>query len=91
MLPHCGSKYCSFSHLQEVSEDVVPWFLDAARGLLEAELPGGPEAALARALAKIAGHTQLRARSLLTAHEDFTTLQVISRAMCSICGEFPCS
>jgi GUCT (NUC152) domain len=63
--------------VQDVSEDVVPWFMDAARGLLQGGLPGGPEAVVARALAKIAGHTQLRSRSLLTAHEDFTTLQVL--------------
>ena len=63
--------------MQDVSEDVVPWFMDAARGLLQGDLPGGPEAVVARALAKIAGHTQLRSRSLLTAHEDFTTLQVL--------------
>lgn len=51
--------------------------MDAARGLLQGDLPGGSEAVVARALAKIAGHTQLRSRSLLTAHEDFTTLQVL--------------
>ncbi len=33
--------------------------------------------ALARALAKITGHTVIRSRSLLTAHEDFTTLQFV--------------
>jgi len=55
---------------------VVPWFMDAARELL-ATVPGGAEAALARALAKITGHTKLRSRSLLTAHEDFTTLQFV--------------
>lgn len=32
------------------------------------------EEALAKALAKITGHTELKARSLLTAHEGFTTL-----------------
>jgi GUCT (NUC152) domain len=63
--------------VQDVSEDVVPWFMDAAKQLLQGDLPGGPEAVVARALAKIAGHTQLRSRSLLTAHEDFTTLQVL--------------
>ncbi len=35
---------------------------------------GSPEEALALALAKITGHTELKARSLLTAHDGFTTL-----------------
>ena len=34
-----------------------------------------PEEALALALAKITGHTDVKARSLLTAHEGFTTLE----------------
>ena len=69
--------------VQDVSEDVVPWFMDAAKQLLQGDLPGGPEAVVARALAKIAGHTQLRSRSLLTAHEDFTTLQVLQSSRSS--------
>jgi hypothetical protein len=34
----------------------------------------GPEEAVALALAKITGHTELKARSLLTAQDGFTTL-----------------
>ena len=33
---------------------------------------------LARALAKVTGHTVVRSRSLLTAQEDHTTLQFVS-------------
>jgi ATP-dependent RNA helicase DDX21 len=35
---------------------------------------GDPEQALALALAKITGNTGMKARSLLTAHDGFTTL-----------------
>jgi hypothetical protein len=36
---------------------------------------GSAEEALALALAKLTGHVEMRPRSLLTAHEDYTTLQ----------------
>ena len=39
---------------------------------------GSAEDALAMALAKLTGHVEMRPRSLLTAHEDFTTLQFVS-------------
>lgn len=39
---------------------------------------GSAEDALAMALAKITGHVEMRPRSLLTAHEDYTTLQFVS-------------
>jgi ATP-dependent RNA helicase DDX21 len=69
-----------------VSNDVVPFFLDAARALL-AEAEGAaadgeaPEAAsekvLARALAKIAGFTEApKSRSLLTSASGMVTAQV---------------
>jgi ATP-dependent RNA helicase DDX21 len=59
--------------LSEVDKAVIPWFVDAAKKLLE-EHEGAPEEALALALAKITGHTKLTSRSLLTAHEDYTTM-----------------
>ncbi|KAK9823222.1 hypothetical protein WJX72_001159 [[Myrmecia] bisecta] len=58
--------------IQAVDESVIPWFKEAAQKLL-AEA-SSPEDALAMALAKITGHTAMKARSLLTAHEDYTTL-----------------
>jgi hypothetical protein len=42
------------------------------------QVVGNAEDALAMALAKITGFVELKPRSLLTAHEDFTTLQFIS-------------
>lgn len=39
---------------------------------------GSAEDALAMALAKITGHVEMRPRSLLTAHEDYTTLHFVS-------------
>jgi hypothetical protein len=56
---------------------------DAAREWLSQ--CSGPEEALAIALAKITGHTALNARSLLTAHEGFTTLQY-RQARCGLKG-----
>lgn len=54
----------------------------ALAGLPTAILPpqtvGSAEDALAMALAKLTGHVEMRPRSLLTAHEDFTTLQFVS-------------
>ncbi|GBF99463.1 DEAD-box ATP-dependent RNA helicase [Raphidocelis subcapitata] len=58
--------------LRDVEKSVVPLFSAAAREWL-AEC-ATPEEALALAFAKITGHTAMRARSLLTAHEGVTTL-----------------
>lgn len=58
--------------LRDVDKDVVSWFKTTAQAWL-AEV-GDPEEALALALAKITGTTGMKARSLLTAHEDVTTL-----------------
>ncbi|CAL8464893.1 g4428 [Coccomyxa elongata] len=59
--------------LAEVDKTVVPLFRAAAAQLLQQV--GDPEEALAMALAKVTGFSTIRARSLLTAHEDYTTLQ----------------
>jgi ATP-dependent RNA helicase DDX21 len=48
-------------------------FQEAAETLL-AEVGVTPVQALAKALAKIAGHTEIKQRSLLTSHEDSVTL-----------------
>ena len=48
--------------LKEVDDSVVPWFKNAAKQLLEEYQD--PEMVLARALAKITGHTELRVRIL---------------------------
>ena len=56
----------------QVDAGVLPMFRAAAAQFLSEA--ASPEDALAAALAKITGHTQMRARSLLTAHEGFTTL-----------------
>jgi hypothetical protein len=55
-----------------VDHSVVPFFREAAKKLLATI--DEPEVALALALAKITGHTAMKARSLLTAHEGFTTI-----------------
>jgi ATP-dependent RNA helicase DDX21 len=52
-------------------------FREAAEKLLAAS--DTPVDALARALAHITGHKQLKARSLLTAHDDSTTLMFASQ------------
>lgn len=58
--------------LRDVDSSVIPWFRDAAQQFLaESE---SPEEALAVALAKITGYSQMRARSLLTADDGYTTL-----------------
>jgi len=58
--------------MRDVDKAVVPWFTSAAEALL-AEF-GSPVEALSLALAKITGHTALRARSLLTASDDYVTM-----------------
>lgn len=60
--------------LRDVDKGVVPWFRDAAKTWLSEV--GDPEEALAMALAKITGNTEMKARSLLTAHDGYTTLQL---------------
>ncbi|KAL6780947.1 hypothetical protein ACKKBG_A09135 [Auxenochlorella protothecoides x Auxenochlorella symbiontica] len=60
--------------LAEVDAGVVDAFRPAARTLLAAS--ESAEAALAAALARITGYTALRPRSLITAHEDYTTLRL---------------
>ncbi|EFN57631.1 hypothetical protein CHLNCDRAFT_20835, partial [Chlorella variabilis] len=62
--------------VQAVDVSVLPFFRAAAQKLLESV--GSPEDAVALALAKITGHVEMRPRSLLTAHEDFTTLRFVS-------------
>ncbi|KAK9835314.1 hypothetical protein WJX81_001245 [Elliptochloris bilobata] len=59
--------------ISAVDRSVVPWFRAAAAQLLASA--DSPEEALAMALAKVTGHSVLQARSLLTAHEEFVTLQ----------------
>eukprot|EP00879_Flechtneria_rotunda_P025476 GHRR01027075.1.p1 GENE.GHRR01027075.1~~GHRR01027075.1.p1 ORF type:complete len:253 (+),score=96.28 GHRR01027075.1:171-929(+) len=59
--------------LRDMDRGLVPWFKGAAASLL-AEVNGDAETALAIALAKITGNTGMKARSLLTAHDGFTTL-----------------
>ncbi|WIA11486.1 hypothetical protein OEZ85_011599 [Tetradesmus obliquus] len=58
--------------LRDVDKATVPWFKATAEAWL-AEV-GDPTEALALALAKITGNTGMKARSLLTAHDDVTTL-----------------
>eukprot|EP00899_Mesostigma_viride_P007406 jgi/Mesvir1/16667/Mv15069-RA.2 len=59
----------------DVSDSVIPLFRGTAEKMVE-----GKDAldVLAKALAKIAGHTEIRSRSLLTAREDATTLLATS-------------
>ncbi|KAL4859742.1 DEAD-box ATP-dependent RNA helicase 7 [Chlorella vulgaris] len=62
--------------VKAVDASVLPFFRAAATKLLESV--GSAEDALALALAKITGHVEMKPRSLLTAHEDYTTLQFVS-------------
>jgi ATP-dependent RNA helicase DDX21 len=56
-----------------VGDSVVPLFLQAAKDLVESS--GLPVLdVLAKAIAKISGQTELKRRSLLTSHDDATTL-----------------
>lgn len=66
----------SVESVAAVDASVLPFFRAAAAKLVESV--GSAEDALAMALAKLTGHVELRPRSLLTAHEDFTTLQFVS-------------
>ncbi len=49
------------SAMKEVDGGVVPWFREAAKQLLEEFTD--PEEAMARALARITGHTKLQVHS----------------------------
>ncbi|GFR46710.1 hypothetical protein Agub_g8331 [Astrephomene gubernaculifera] len=62
--------------LSEVEPAVVGHFREAAERYLQEQEEQGrdPAEALARALAKITGYKVMKARSLLTAHDDCTTL-----------------
>lgn len=62
--------------LKTVSDTAIAHFRDAAGKVLEEA--DSPQDALAAALAKIAGHTDIKPRSLLTAHDDCVTLQFIN-------------
>ncbi|KAG2482998.1 hypothetical protein HYH03_018123 [Edaphochlamys debaryana] len=70
----------TLSLLSEVDPAVVGHFRDAAAKYLEDQAADGrdPAEALARALAKITGYKEMKARSLLTAHDDCTTLMFTS-------------
>jgi len=59
--------------LGDVTEDAIKHFRAAASKFLEKAT--SPEDALAAALAKITGYNELKARSLLTATDDYLTLQ----------------
>ena len=59
--------------LSDVSELAITHFRAAALKYLEKAK--SPEDALAAALAKITGHNDMKQRSLLTAHDDYLTLQ----------------
>lgn len=69
--------------IRGVDDSVVPYFTEAAQRLLDGA-PGEeggaeplePVVALAKALAKICGHTELKRRSLISANEEYVTLQV---------------
>ncbi|XP_047145195.1 nucleolar RNA helicase 2 isoform X1 [Hydra vulgaris] len=56
--------------LDEVKEDVISYFLDCARDLIEKR---GAEKALAAALAYISGTTEIVNRSMLTSQPGYTT------------------
>ncbi|KAG2425695.1 hypothetical protein HXX76_013537 [Chlamydomonas incerta] len=66
----------TLSLLGEVDPAVVGHFREAAERYLSESAADGrdPAEALARALAKITGYKVMKARSLLTAHDDCTTL-----------------
>lgn len=62
----------TLASIANVNPQVLPYFEESARGLIEAH---GPEKALAAALAFISGYSQgLPARSLLSATEGYVTL-----------------
>ena len=64
--------------LAGVDGGVVPWFAAAADTLLASGAFASAGEALARALAIVAGCGKMTARSLLTAHEGYVTLALVS-------------
>jgi ATP-dependent RNA helicase DDX21 len=67
--------------VQAVDTSAIELFRDAAKELLSGDDTNfnSAEDVVAAALARITGHTELKPRSLLTAHEDFVTLQLVSQ------------
>lgn len=63
--------------IKTVDATAIEFFKETAKKLLAAE-DASAEDILAAALAKITGHTEIKPRSLLCAHEDFVTLQLVS-------------
>jgi ATP-dependent RNA helicase DDX21 len=63
--------------IKTVDPTAIEFFKETAKKLLAAD-DANPENILAAALAKITGHTEIKPRSLLCAHEDFVTLQLVS-------------
>lgn len=57
MLPHSGTGERAVEALKEMDQQIIPWFQSAAGELLR-DMP--PEKALALALAKITGNTELK-------------------------------
>ena len=67
--------------IRAVDDTVVPYFEEAAKALLEGDEETGaaaiePVTALAKALAKICGHTELKRRSLMNGSEDYVTMMI---------------
>eukprot|EP00958_Prasinococcus_capsulatus_P014644 scaffold1541_cov418-Prasinococcus_capsulatus_cf.AAC.2 len=61
------------NEVKAVSKDVAELFKDAAKTLVQ-ESERDPIDLLAAALARISGHSNMKPRSLITSHEDTTTL-----------------
>lgn len=60
--------------VRAVNKNVIPLFKEAAESLMEESEGMEPVDLLSAALARIAGHSELKARSLLTAHDDAVTI-----------------
>ena len=63
----------AISEVKAVTKDVAELFKDAAKTLIE-ESERDPIDLLAAALARISGHSNMKQRSLITSHEDTTTM-----------------
>ncbi|XP_042004649.1 DEAD-box ATP-dependent RNA helicase 7-like isoform X1 [Salvia splendens] len=59
--------------IAEISDRVIPVFKDAAEELVKSSVLS-PAELLAKALAKIAGYTEIKSRSLLTSMENYVTV-----------------
>lgn len=59
--------------INQVSDSVIPAFIDAAKDLLQSSSLSAEEL-LAKALAKASGYTEIKKRSLLTSMENHVTL-----------------